>query len=220
MKGGIPLRALTKVSLVYRYWHTKHCHLRNQNTDSAMDVNKKWALWSWAGCGIGTLPVIDSEKVTVRRDVRVGDERPKWLNVTSQLEEREAGRPSRVPDRDVTSHQQWKSNSEERCPSGWRSTPGKCVYGNPVSRVRIPLSPPASLVSAERLRRGLLILQEFSNLQYITANISPSHRTKFKNIIWKYSKVSNRNFASSVWNLLLLCAAKKQFYSELSTCIL
>ena len=29
----------------------------------------------------------------------------------------------------------------ERCPSGRRSTPGKCVYGN-VSRVRIPPSPP------------------------------------------------------------------------------
>ncbi len=28
-----------------------------------------------------------------------------------------------------------------RCPSGRRSTPGKCVYGN-VSRVRIPPSPP------------------------------------------------------------------------------
>ncbi len=30
----------------------------------------------------------------------------------------------------------------ERCPSGLRSTPGKCVYVNSVSRVRIPLSPP------------------------------------------------------------------------------
>ncbi len=30
----------------------------------------------------------------------------------------------------------------ERWPSGRRRTPGKCVYGNPVSRVRIPFSPP------------------------------------------------------------------------------
>ena len=29
-----------------------------------------------------------------------------------------------------------------RCPSGWRSTPGKCVSVYSVSRVRIPLSPP------------------------------------------------------------------------------
>src|SRR3990167_11362324 len=29
----------------------------------------------------------------------------------------------------------------ERCPSGRRSTPGKRVYVNSVSRVRIPLSP-------------------------------------------------------------------------------
>ena len=33
------------------------------------------------------------------------------------------------------------SSSTERCPSGRRSTPGKCVYGN-VPRVRIPPSPP------------------------------------------------------------------------------
>ncbi len=32
----------------------------------------------------------------------------------------------------------------ERWPSGRRRTPGKCVYGNPVSRVRIPPSPPDS----------------------------------------------------------------------------
>ena len=32
--------------------------------------------------------------------------------------------------------------SAVRCPSGWRSTPGKRVYGHPVSGVRIPLSPP------------------------------------------------------------------------------
>ncbi len=30
----------------------------------------------------------------------------------------------------------------ERCPSGLRSTPGKCVYGKTVPRVRIPPSPP------------------------------------------------------------------------------
>ena len=30
----------------------------------------------------------------------------------------------------------------ERCPSGRRSTPGKCVYGTTVPRVRIPPSPP------------------------------------------------------------------------------
>ena len=30
----------------------------------------------------------------------------------------------------------------ERCPSGLRSTTGTRVYGNPVSRVRIPFSPP------------------------------------------------------------------------------
>ena len=30
----------------------------------------------------------------------------------------------------------------ESCPSGWRSTPGKCVYLKRVSRVRIPHSPP------------------------------------------------------------------------------
>ena len=29
-----------------------------------------------------------------------------------------------------------------KCPSGWRSTPGKCVNVYSVSRVRIPLSPP------------------------------------------------------------------------------
>jgi hypothetical protein len=33
-------------------------------------------------------------------------------------------------------------NQTERCPSGRRSTPGKCVYGKTVPRVRIPLSPP------------------------------------------------------------------------------
>jgi hypothetical protein len=31
---------------------------------------------------------------------------------------------------------------QERCPSGLRSTPGKRVYVNSISRVRIPLSPP------------------------------------------------------------------------------
>ena len=31
--------------------------------------------------------------------------------------------------------------AEERCPSGLRSTPGKCVYFKRVPRVRIPLSP-------------------------------------------------------------------------------
>ena len=30
----------------------------------------------------------------------------------------------------------------ERCPSGLRSAPGKCVYVKSVSRVRIPVSPP------------------------------------------------------------------------------
>ncbi len=30
----------------------------------------------------------------------------------------------------------------ERCPSGRRSAPGKCVYAKSVSRVRIPVSPP------------------------------------------------------------------------------
>ena len=34
-----------------------------------------------------------------------------------------------------------KDSDAERCPSGRRSTPGKCVYGN-VSRVRIPLALP------------------------------------------------------------------------------
>ena len=34
------------------------------------------------------------------------------------------------------------SRLTERWPSGRRRTPGKCVYGNPVSRVRIPPSPP------------------------------------------------------------------------------
>ncbi len=29
----------------------------------------------------------------------------------------------------------------ERCPSGLRSTPGKCVYAKSVSGVRIPVSP-------------------------------------------------------------------------------
>lgn len=32
-------------------------------------------------------------------------------------------------------------SERERCPSGLRSTPGKCVYSKRVSRVRIPLSP-------------------------------------------------------------------------------
>ena len=32
----------------------------------------------------------------------------------------------------------------ERCPSGLRSAPGKCVYLKRVSRVRIPLSPPGA----------------------------------------------------------------------------
>ena len=45
----------------------------------------------------------------------------------------------------VTGHRE-VNNTEykiylERCPSGRRSTPGKCVYRK-VSRVRIPLSPP------------------------------------------------------------------------------
>ena len=46
-----------------------------------------------------------------------------------------------------------------RCPSGLRSTPGKCVSVNSVSRVRIPLSPPyfifkssTALVSSRFLR--------------------------------------------------------------------
>ena len=34
-----------------------------------------------------------------------------------------------------------KENAEQ-WPSGRRRTPGKCVYGNPVSRVRIPPAPP------------------------------------------------------------------------------
>ena len=42
----------------------------------------------------------------------------------------------------------------ERCPSGRRSTPGKCVYGN-VSRVRIPPSPP----NIKRPRRGLFSIR-------------------------------------------------------------
>ena len=32
-------------------------------------------------------------------------------------------------------------NPKERCPSGLRSTPGKCVYAKSVPRVRIPVSP-------------------------------------------------------------------------------
>ena len=34
---------------------------------------------------------------------------------------------------------------KEKCPSGRRSTPGKCVYLKRVSRVRIPPSPPERL---------------------------------------------------------------------------
>ena len=38
---------------------------------------------------------------------------------------------------------------KERCPSGRRSTPGKCVYSKRVPRVRIPFSP---LLSGNRLK--------------------------------------------------------------------
>ena len=38
------------------------------------------------------------------------------------------------------------SSAAERWPSGRRRTPGKCVGGVPVSRVRIPLSPPNILL--------------------------------------------------------------------------
>ena len=44
----------------------------------------------------------------------------------------------------------------ERWPSGRRRTPGKCVYGNPVSRVRIPPAPPInkSSIRNEKKREG------------------------------------------------------------------
>ena len=41
----------------------------------------------------------------------------------------------------------------ERCPSGLRSTPGKCVYVNSVPRVRIPPSPPSIHRCATALTR-------------------------------------------------------------------
>lgn len=47
----------------------------------------------------------------------------------------------------------------ERCPSGLRSTPGKCVYGKTVSGVRIPVSPPPKKIPDSAGRRGFLRLQ-------------------------------------------------------------
>ena len=40
----------------------------------------------------------------------------------------------------------------ERCPSGRRSTPGKCVYVDSVPRVRIPPSPPSIIACGSRGR--------------------------------------------------------------------
>ena len=48
--------------------------------------------------------------------------------------------PSRPDCTQATPHIPFRS--PERCPSGRRSTPGKCVYVNSVPRVRIPPSPP------------------------------------------------------------------------------
>ena len=49
---------------------------------------------------------------------------------------------------------------QERCLSGRKSTPGKCVYGN-VSRVRIPPSPPISSLEQNASSEILLIHATF-----------------------------------------------------------
>jgi hypothetical protein len=61
----------------------------------------------------------------------------------------------------------------ERCPSGLRSTPGKCVYVNSVSRVRIPLSPPYN--------EKALIIQGFFVSVVLGGQLAFDHR--FENVI-------------------------------------
>ena len=50
--------------------------------------------------------------------------------------------------------------NQERCPSGRRSTPGKCVRGNS-SRVRIPPSPPNKYGAQRGERRGQSKVPEY-----------------------------------------------------------
>ena len=57
----------------------------------------------------------------------------------------------------------------ERCPSGLRSTPGKCVYVNSVPRVRIPPSPPTE---AARALKPLAFL--FDELLHRRPNRTPT----------------------------------------------
>ena len=52
----------------------------------------------------------------------------------------------------------WFLRLKERCPSGLRSTPGKCVYAKSVSGVRIPVSPPRSAEIPLWILAGLLIV--------------------------------------------------------------
>ena len=49
-----------------------------------------------------------------------------------------------------------------RCPSGLRSTPGKCVSVNSVSRVRIPLSPPYTLIKSLFLKGFFYLFREIT----------------------------------------------------------
>ena len=53
----------------------------------------------------------------------------------------------------ATSEMWHHTGAEERCPSGRRSTPGKCVCVNSVPRVRIPPSPPS--LSSLRIIRDM-----------------------------------------------------------------
>ena len=49
----------------------------------------------------------------------------------------------------------------ESCPSGWRSTPGKRVYGDTVPRVRISHSPPFFYLKTGSFHRFIWILAGF-----------------------------------------------------------
>ena len=59
--------------------------------------------------------------------------------------------------------------SSERCPSGLRSTLGKRVYVNSVSRVRIPLSPPF-------IRPYLIVENAWTNKIKIVKQIKNPHK--------------------------------------------
>ncbi len=67
--------------------------------------------------------------------------------------------------------------SKERCPSGLRSAPGKCVYLKRVSGVRIPLSP-QDQTKQEDLERDLLVFYVTGASLLADGNIENKKATK------------------------------------------